>query len=91
MASDVRALTAAPDENAPAGFESLKKQLEQIIAQQADFSNRLRENTDHLLTLHQLHDPLTWKKRGAILFAGAVTGTGLAAFLAHLPFHISIH
>jgi len=67
----------------PVTLESLSKQLRNLAAHHLTLDRRVRENSNHVLKLHQTIDPLTWKRRAALIFAGAVAGGGMAFLLLH--------
>lgn len=89
-AAEILELDLVPDSgdgDEPSDFKTIGKQLRQVLASQEELKRRVNENSTHVLRLHQMHDPLTWKKRAAILFVGAFAGTGTAALMMHLLFH----
>jgi hypothetical protein len=77
------------DPPSPQGItmEFLAQRMEALFEQQTLLLRMVNRNSDHVLKLHQTIDPLTWKKRAAILFSGAFTGGGTAALLAHFLLH----
>jgi len=58
----------------PATLASLSRQLRQLALNQAKLTRLVRQNSDYVLRLHQNSDPLTWRKRAGLTFAGAFTG-----------------
>jgi hypothetical protein len=69
--------------------ETLVEQMKLVLKNQRQLAVRVQENTDHVLKLHQMHDPLTWRKRAAIMFAGTFAGSAVASFLMHLTVHVA--
>ncbi len=78
-------------EDPPAAItmEFLAQRMNALFDQQATLIKVVNRNSDHVLRLHQTIDPLTWKKRAAILFSGAFAGGGTAALLAHFLLHFA--
>jgi|HubBroStandDraft_3_1064219.scaffolds.fasta_scaffold1053067_1 hypothetical protein len=77
-------------EDEPASYVNVMLKLNAVLVQQTTLIQRVEANTNHVIKLQHLHDPLTWKKRAAILFAGTFAGTGAAALLMHVAFHVIV-
>jgi hypothetical protein len=60
----------------PISLESLSKQL-------IELRGLVLDNSNHVLKLHQMHDPLTWKRRLAIYFVGSIIGGGSTWYMLH--------
>jgi hypothetical protein len=85
--SDASDPPASPD---AVTMEFLAQRMNALFTQQETLIRVVNRNSEHVLKLHQTIDPLTWKSRAALLFGGAFTGGGTAAFLAHMFLHAAL-
>lgn len=67
----------------PVTLEALSEQIRNLAKHQLVLAKLVRGNTDHVLKLQHNVDPLTWRRRAAVIFAGAVAGGGLMYMLLH--------
>ena len=65
-------------------LRALASHINNLATQQETLVRMVKAGTDHVLRLQQTIDPLTARKRAALLFGGAFTGGGTAALLMHM-------
>jgi hypothetical protein len=69
------------DPEGPVTLEKLSTQMRGVIRNQATLIRMMRDLTLHVTKLQHTKDPLTWQRRGLVMFAGAFAGGGIIMLL----------
>jgi len=69
------------DPEGPVTLEKLSTQMRGVVRNQNMLIKMVKSLTEHVTKLQHTKDPLTWQRRGALIFAGAFAGGGIILLL----------